>query len=264
MMLDGEEPTDLPEEAPPPPSSPPVSGWTSRLVYLLVSAGNWLVMLISLITFAALGLRWLLRYGGPEPDRWLIWLLYAAFALQGAISIVVDASGALSGNLALRIFPSFSLIAVGMVASLPDTFHPGRLRGAVAALLGALTAVLIVLAILKATNEPILSNKWIFYGPGELAALRWADTHNQGADIWSEFDERLSVAYYAAYGDSARGNRVIGYRSETTRDAMLSLITRLRAARIGAAAPVPPDALCIYDNGEAQIYHFRPSTPFQR
>jgi hypothetical protein len=89
--------------------------------------------------------------------------------------------------------------------------------------------------------------------------------HLKDSEIWTEYDERLTVAYDNAKGDSVNRNLLQGYGVQpTTRDLLLTTISRLRSIRLQRPLPVPPDALRVYDNGEAELYHLRPQTPYQR
>jgi cation transporter-like permease len=248
-------------------------GWVSLPVYFTVSLANWLVLGVSFAIWARQGWRWLRTGQAPStPTALLLWLLYASFALQGALTVAADASGALSSNLQHRIFPSFAIVAVGVVgarvpeilAQRPDRRYRYGLAGAI--------ACLAVLAAFKASNEPILSNKWTFYRDGELAAIAWSDAHLRDATVWTEFDERLTVALMTARGElldrsgtSANGNRFTGHdRSATVREYLLTDVTRLRASRLREPLPAPADALRVYDNGMAELYHARPQTPYQK
>jgi hypothetical protein len=238
------------------------SGWVSPAVYLILSAGNWLLLTLSLAVWIRLGWRWLIRNQGP-PTRtaWLLWLLYAALAFQGGIAVLSDASGALESNLELRLFPSFAMVGAALLGStLADWIGHARGNARPLALSVALSAVSI-LSVFKVTNEPIFSNKWTFYRPGELTALAWADDHLRNAFVWTEFDDRIGTALHFRFAQlkNSYDSSVATY----TRDMAVSDVTRVRAARLGQPLPVPPDAWQIYDNGVSQLYHLRADTPYQ-
>lgn len=242
------------------------SGWVSLPIYFLVSIANWLILATSFYIWARQGWRWISHRttSATQIDR-LIWLLYGAFAIQGALSVISDASGSLSSNLQHRIFPSFSIIAVALVGKALAHWHPQRFRPSIKFGLSVVIACIAGLSVLKATNDPALSNKWTFYRAYELSALDWTDAHSQHSEIWTEFDERLTTALAMAKSESQNQNRYIAARTkETTSDFLLTSITRLRSTRLQATVPVPPDALQVYDNGEAQLYHRRPLTPYQK
>lgn len=192
---------------------------------------------------------------------WLLWLFYAAFAIQEVMAAVSDASGALSSNLQLRLFPSFSMIAVAMIGFAWAEWKPVRFRRVISLGLSGALFSLSIASVMKATNEPLFSNKWNFYHPDELLALQWADAHLNNAEVWTEFDERLTTSYFTAIGDP--NNHFTFKLTSNTRDLLLSTIIDLRSSRIHQPIPVPPDALQVYDNGTGQLYHLRPRTPYQ-
>lgn len=241
------------------------NGWVSLPVYLLVSIANWIILGVSFAIACYQGVRWLGWGDAPKTlQARLLWLFYVAFSLQGALSILSDASGALGSNLQHRLFPSFSIMAVAVVGGALSRWRPRRHAGPVRFALAASISGIAILSILKATNEPLVSNKWTFYRPAEMAALVWTDAHLAGSPVWTEFDERLVVAYDMAKGDSDNGNLFEGYGARTTaRTRVVTEVTRLRADRLDLTLPLPPDAFRVYDNGSAEVYHLRPETPYQ-
>ena len=242
------------------------SGWVSLPVYFLISSANWVILAASFAIWARQGLLWLWRGEQPRTrTAWLLWLLYGAFAIQGGLSVLADAGGSLTGNLQHRLFPSFSIVAVALVGTALAQARQRRLAAPARIGLTVGIACIAVLSVLKAANEPALSNKWTFYRANEMAAMEWSDAHLWSAEIWTEYDERLNVAFSTVHGDSLNRNHFAGDSvGSTTRDLILTNVTRLRSSRLGRPLPEPPDALRVYDNGEAELYHLRPRTPFQR
>ncbi|MCG8350757.1 MAG: hypothetical protein MI924_23550 [Chloroflexales bacterium] len=241
------------------------TGWISWPTYFLVSIANWVILGISVTIWAVQGMRWF--WFGRQPSShtvWLVWLFYTAFAAQGILSVVSDASGALSSNLQHRLFSSFVLIAVALVALTLHDWRPRRFNLPLRVILASAVACVAILSTFKATNEPLLSNKWTFYRPSELAALDWSDAYLRNELIWTAYDERLAVAYLNARGVSPNKNEFVGYASGSIRNLLISPVTRLRGARLRQPLPVPADALRVYDNGETEMYHLRPETPYQR
>lgn len=241
-------------------------GWTSLPVYFMVSIANWIILGSSLMIWLRQGYAWVVRKrSGPTQTQWLLWLFYAAFAAQGALSAVADASGWLGGNLQHRLFPSFSIMAAGVVGAALARWRPRRVA-VVRVGFALVLAGVALLSVLKATNEPLLSNKWTFYQPAELTALEWTNRYVQNSLVWTEFDERLEMSMLIARGRPAKTNISYGAAQllPGTRDMVLSDITRLRSRRLQTSIPLPLDALRVYDNGAAQVYHFRPVTSYQR
>jgi hypothetical protein len=139
---------------------------------------------------------------------------------------------------------------------------------AAAGLIGCLA----VLGILKAGNEPLLSNKWLFYTPEEVRALRWVDTNARNAGIWTELDERLKSAYelgvtmdIAPADRQPNGNRLDHYApTPEDRDFLVTDVSRARATRWNIT-PFPASAqIRAYDNGSAQVYHVVRLSPYER
>jgi hypothetical protein len=242
------------------------TGWIDLRIYFVLSIANWIILAASFVLWVRQGWQLLWRKIPPESRTdWLLWLLYGAFAAQGGLSVVADASGALGGNLQHRIFPSFAIVAVALVGRALARWRPRAHARPVGVALASGICCIAVLSMLKATNEPLLSNKWTFYRGEELALLDWSDAHLRDSQVWTEFDERLSVAYLTTRGKSAYRNEFVAYNvPPTTRNLMISTVTRLRAVRFQRPLPVPPDALLVYDNGSAELYHLRPQTPYQR
>jgi hypothetical protein len=125
--------------------------------------------------------------------------------------------------------------------------------------------ILAVLSILKATNEPLLSNKWLFYIPAEERALQWTYGTLSGQTIWVDYDERLVTAIRTKTEYAPLKTELDQFDpNPETRNFLISDITRMRAPRLGAPLPIEPDSFVIYDNGHSQIYHLRPRTLYQR
>jgi hypothetical protein len=123
-----------------------------------------------------------------------------------------------------------------------------------------------VAAVVKATNDPVVSNKWLFYSEAEARAIRWGNSSLPEVFVWSEFDERLQMASGMLEGD--RPDRttafwVTGQGLGSVRYTMLSDVTAERAVRIGGNLPFTGKDDRIYDDGGASIYHRVPDTPYQ-
>jgi len=183
------------------------------------------------------------------------------------LSIALDLSGTFANNLQHRVFPSFAMLAAPLIAKWfvekEKRFKISKNINRFALILGI--TLLAGLAILKATSEPLLSNKWNFSSPGELQAVRWANQALQNRGLWTGFDERVNVAFAIRQEVPAINLNLDQYDLEPeTRDVLVSSITRLRSQRLKESLPVQPDDLITYDNGSVQIFHLRPRSPFQR
>lgn len=244
------------------------TAWVSPLIYLTVSIANWLLLVASFVIWFLRTITWWRNHSWPtEPRHMVLWSLYTAFGFLGALSILVDLSGAIASNLQHRIFPTFAMIAAAFVAEWflhHQNTKPLQHKLAYA-VLGLTVALLSIVAVFKATNEPSLSNKWIFYTSAEFSALNWAQNIDPEATTWSSFDERLPAAIGICCGWESEGILLDSWDPDPgTRNFLVSDIIRARAQRMGVPLPIEGDSLRVYDNGSAGLYHLRPVTPFQR
>lgn len=242
------------------------SGWVSLPVYFLLSFADWAVLAASFVIWLRLSWRWFARGARPANQTiWLVWLFYTAFAIQGAISIVADASGVLGSNLQHRLFPSFAIVAIALVSIVFVEWLRRQRSRTLVSLAAAGMFCLAILSVLKATNEPLLSNTWTFYHSDELIAFEWSDQHMQNALIWADYNERLTTAAVMQDLGNANHNKYVPQlANDELRTYLVSDIIRLRSVRLGIPLPVPYDGMQIYDSGASQVYHKRPQTPYQR
>jgi hypothetical protein len=241
--------------------------WTSLPVYFLISLSNWVILIVSIWFWFRMGMRFLKSNERSGRRELLLWSFYTAFAVQGAASILVDISGALSSNLQHRFFPSFVMLAAPLVADnlLKIEFKNKRWQNFVRATMLLMIGVLSILAVFKATTEPLVSNKWVFYLPAEMTTLDWADTKLTGRELWTGFDERLIAAKGIKDGGIQSDANLV--RTPYVQDASNMLVSdaiRLLSSRLRIPISVEFDDYLAYDNGQAEVYHQRPRTPYQR
>lgn len=239
-----------------------VAAWVSPAAYWILSMADYLVLGTSAIIWLWLGWSWL-RGGHPASlGVWVLWLLYAAFAAQGAASVVSDRTGALEGNVLYRSFSVFATMAAPLVAATLGARHVRR-RIRVIALAAFMVAA--ISALTKITLDPLVSNKWLFYTASELQGLRWADVYQRGTDTWVGPDERLSAAYALAYSLPINDNRWDQIVPKPgTQAFVLSDVIRLQSVRLGASLPTVGGQNRLYDNGDVQVYRVRPLGAFDR
>ncbi|MEM7334924.1 MAG: hypothetical protein AAF490_22795 [Chloroflexota bacterium] len=242
-------------------------GWINLPTYLTVSIGNWIILLVSAILWVSKTVQWLFTDEKPRKiSEMILWAFYGAFAFIGALSVLIDFSGAIDGNLQVRSFPSFAMLAAPFIARWvmsrrATNWHRVTRLGWLAVM------VLAVFATLKATNEPSLSNKWLFYFEPELQAIEFADATLEDTAVWTGYDERLVTAVGIREG---LGNYDITLahdvrQIEDTRNFLVTDITNQRGQRLARPLPVEVggDSLITYDNGFAELYHLRPRTPYE-
>jgi hypothetical protein len=241
------------------------SAWLSPQVYLALTLPQWLINLLSLVVWA-LGARHL---DASDRGRWLLWLMYTGFGVQLALSILADISGFLSINLQVRQFTPFTLLSSPMAALLLGKGIE-RVRARQTPIFRAAIAALVVVsgaaALLKVTNDPLVGNQWMFYTPGELEAGRWADGNIRSQAVWLDTSSHLLdvLKFQQGYDWVAANDYQYGYPKTPPPYVLISHLTRLRANRSGLALPSTVGYLQVYDNGDAQLYHRRPQTPYQR
>lgn len=246
-------------------------GWVSRPVYLGLTVFTWLLIVASLAEWLRRG--WRLLRGADEFDLQanLDWLLYAGFAIQVGVSIVVDFAGVLGGNLQLRVFPGFTVLAVVLLAHAVYAIvtrlnMPRKTQRATLVLAGLAAAWFATAAVLKASNDPVVSNKWGFYSPQEASSLQWVDFHLTYSTVWTSFDERLSTAFaFLELGQPGAGNIIAGFTFKPEYQYVLySDAENVRGLRMGLAMPAVIGWSRVYDSGQVYLYHERPVTPFQQ
>lgn len=244
-------------------------GWINLPVYLVLTTANWLILIISAAIWLSYSWRWLRNKWRPQRvNELVLWAFYGSFAIIGFVSVLVDISGAVIGNLQHRTFPTFAMLAAPLISWAWLKRHSSRPKelGRSQPLVWLAIACLAILATLKATNEPLLSNKWTFYDNSESVAIDWADSALEERSLWVSYDERLRVSQQIqrAGQEPFRVQFDVYEVSESTRDFLISGIVRRRSLRLDQPLPVEADSLIIYDNGGAHVYHLRPRTPFQR
>jgi hypothetical protein len=236
------------------------TGWVNPRIYLLLTIFTWLIIAASFLVWLRHG--WKLFKG--DAARGLVenldWLLYTGFAIQIAVSIMVDFSGFLGANMQLRLFPSFTVMAIVLlVRALIRVLSSVEMRIVTRRIIfgasAALSAWFILASVLKATNESSLSNKWTFYQPAEKASIQWTETHLRDADLWTGVDERLQTIFASYYRVDSKSQNTyrFGKVNPDTQFVLDSEWGRLLVDRLGIhMLPVTYWDL-IYDNGHAQV-----------
>lgn len=246
-------------------------GWVSQTAYLGLILPSLIIGGISFIVWILAGWRLLRGEKPPEdPPQFLLWLLYGGFGLQLAIGIILDQAGAIGGNLQLRFFPVAMLMACGLVAPTIVRLWRRQTRGLKSRLLAVGLALVIIWAsgasLLKATNDPWLSNYWRFWTLPEDRALQWVDAHLQYRRVWVGLDGiRLSShAFAEGLGDDT-GNEYETWSVDIeTRDLLLASPEEGLSMRRSIPLPDARDEHRVYDNGTVAHYHLRPRTPYQK
>jgi hypothetical protein len=240
--------------------------WRSQEAYLMLTGWQWLIALASVVAWG-IGLFKLPRL---DQKRWLLWLMYSAFAFLLVYGTFADFAGFLSVNLQLRMFTPFAMFVSPLVADMIvgglKVVQPHWMRLIVG------TVIFIVIcgasaALLKVTNDPVLGNQWLFYTPAELSQAKWINNNQiPPQDVWIDSWEHMAAVYYFHEGE--RPSKPLQYNWGWWKAAgqytLISELARMRANRSGIQLPPTSDQNRIYDNGTVQLYHRRTLTPYQR
>jgi hypothetical protein len=248
------------------PDASPYAGvlasWVSPEVYVLLSLGEYLLIGGSGLVWLWQGWKWLRGTGPQSPGSWLLWLLYAAFAAQLAVTVLSDRSGAVASNLQYRTFTVFAAIAAAVLAQ--GLAQLGAFQWPKAAVRLAIT-LFAVAALLKASNEPILSNEWTFYTPAEMAGMEWTDRWQRSSVTWVGPRTRLANAYALEVGRPQQFNRwAFAEPGPDVRSYLVSDAIRLHSARLGVPVPTLGPHNLVYDSGNVQLYRTRAQAAFER
>lgn len=259
------------------PSSDPyraaVASWTNPKTYQLISSFRWTMFAISFVTWLVLLVRFFRKPDRPPLNQILMIAFYGGFGFQLALAIPVDLVGLSAGsNLQVRLYTYFSLFAVPlMVLGIAKALGVLAKWVPPVVLASSLTMVAVFFAsvsVLKATLDPMVSNQWFFYQDAELLAIEFWDTRQTFDRIWIGPTTRALYPYRALKGeDSVSGNvfrRSPDFDLAFQSHALFSPVIYSEA--IIYRVPVPGVVLenRVYDNGDAQIFHRLPRTPFQR
>jgi hypothetical protein len=247
-------------------------GWRSPLAYLGLMLPSFGVAGLSLLVWTRMGLRYLRRSEplAGDPPRFLLWLLYGGFGVQMVIGVAIDRVGSFGGNLQHRLFPVVMLLAFPLVGlALTGLWQKSRATRRKAIVAAALTLFVVwssAAALLKATNDPALSNYWVFWTVPEDEAVHWIDEHLQARSVWLGLDGfRLSSrSVVEGFGRDSLNRGDAAEREPQTRDIVLSQVDEALAVRRSASLANTRSENRVYDSGTVAIYHLRPRTPYQR
>lgn len=232
--------------------------WISPQVYFMLSGPDYALMTCSVIVWAWYAWRWLRRHTAlPAAPVLLLWLLYFSLVVQGALAMYADRAGLLGGNLEHRSFPSFAMVAVAVIAYACVQIPPSRWMAAGVCLFVGATSLS---AVLKATVEPGISNQWVFDTAAEEGGALWAQQHHRGAVIWGGVGGRLRWVN----GSGANTWKFSHPKASGAASYLRSPLIDIESMRLDIPLLDVHPLHRVYDNGEMQIYHRRPETPYER
>ncbi len=244
--------------------------WGNPFKYLGLTIFNWTVLLMSFAMWAKLGVGMITnRFEVPRTPLLMLWLFYGAFGFQLFLAAASDQTGAIGGNFQIRMFPIFMLFAIPLAVLALDSLvlnvrREGSLRVITGVFLPLCFLWFAVGGLWKATNEPNLSNNWVFHVALEKEGIQWAADHLMHSKMWVDFDQRLKVIDDPVTNSFKETNYFDGpVIGKDTRYVMISRIIEERSRRIGMPLPNVRQENRVYDNGFTEIYQFRPRTIYQ-
>lgn len=245
--------------------------WISQSVYGLISSFRWLLLGGSFVTWLVMVVKVIRDIRTVPLSSILLVALYGAFGMMMAAGVMVDFLGLEAGsNLQVRFFAYFAPFAVPLLAlgavwcvrALSRRVPRGLVKGAALTLFATFT----VFSLLKATLDPMVSNRWIFYHPTEVQAVHFWDDMQRSSAIWVGPTFRVVNAFRHTYSSFGANQNDISAKDES-RATSYMLDSRVSASSAVAWQLVRPTTTLenrVYDNGNAQIYHRVPRSPFQQ
>jgi hypothetical protein len=245
------------------------AAWRDPLIYLALIIPQFLIIAFSLVGWLLLAWRRARKTPGSlAPSVWFLWFLCTGYAIQLSVGVALDFAGLLGSNLQLRLFPAFTLVATPLAAyALVQGYRRlGISKRAFALLLGAFMAYALPACLLKVSNDPAVSNLWIFYSPTERQAHWWADQHLQDTEIWVDTwpHQHDVILFLKGYSWTSTNRYRTGSGETATPYVLVSQGTRLQANRVPSFLPSTTGRNLVYENGDVQLFHRRPITPYQR
>ena len=248
-----------------------VTDWVDPVVYHVISSSRWILLFGSLAMWAVWTRRALKGDTGLPLHVLFMTAMYAAFAMQVAFAMVVDLTGLAAGtNLQVRLFTYFAVVAAPVFAMGIDTvLGHGRLASSRGVwrrwVLPVGFAVFGVLSLTKATLDPAVASRWLFYRTPEIAAMRFWDERNQFELLWVGVEPRLRHAYTMHFplGSTNDNAFSVQARDPSVASALDAELVRANAIAWG----IPESGIQLehrlYDNGEATLHRRVARTPFQ-
>jgi hypothetical protein len=248
------------------------TSWLDVRIYVVVAGLSFVIAGISALLWLVGVRRYFKRTALTRADlpRLMLWLIFPAAAAQLVAALGADRVNTYGGNLQVRLFTPMMIFAIPITTSaLYSLLRHGRWRRLrIAALV--LTAILLmpitIVSLFKVTNEPILSNNWIFATHSELQGTDWVFERSHDPTLWIGIDRRMATALGFWEPEVLRDVRLISSRrmSPRIRYYLISAMEHIHWERLGLPLLYTDTESLIYDNGEVQIVYRRPRSPYQR
>ncbi|MDI6655770.1 MAG: hypothetical protein QME59_07830, partial [Candidatus Hydrothermarchaeota archaeon] len=231
--------------------------WVSFKVWLILTLFNWVIALLSFAAWAYLVYKFFWKKQRLSSPMLLLLMFYLAFSIQLLITILADRFGVFY-NLELRVFPVLMFFAVPLASmSIVDIISHHRLnerqRKVIKTIFAALILVFVAASLLKATNDPVASNNWMFYTTQEKKSINWIGMHHQDKSVWMDVDERL-MTVFTHFSDIDTFNKMKFAGPDKAEFYLISNIIEKRASIVRYPMPYVDDLPTVYDSGDVRIY----------
>jgi len=234
--------------------------WVSFKAWFILTLFNWVIAPLSFAAWAYLVYKFFWKKQRLSSPMLLLLMFYLAFSIQLLITILADRFGVFY-NLELRVFPVLMFFAVPLASmSIIDIISHHRLnerqRKVIKTIFAALILVFVAASLLKATNDPVASNNWMFYTTQEKKSIDWIGANHGGECVWMDTDERL-MTVFTHFSDIDTFNKGKFTGPDEAEFYLISNIIEKRANIVRYPMPYVDDLPIIYDSGDVRIYKKR-------
>lgn len=231
----------------------------SPFAWIFLTLFNWIIFPLSVIMVFAITWGFIRGRSFSSDSHPFLLLFYVSFSLLLLVTIFLDRviGTGIANNLELRVFPYFMFFAVAL-ASIAILGWMRRLRtkkwqkvGGVTGLI--LIVLLVISSLVKSTNDPLVSNTWIFYSKDEKNAMNWMESNLKKATVWAGPLGRIESAF--RYNSSLDSWRNIFFSNASDAEyCLISDVAHKRANRYRYLLPSIKNSNQIYNNDAAELY----------
>lgn len=231
--------------------------WKDPYIWFFLSLFNWTVAALSFTMYLKL-LKSFLNTKRPIYSPGLLVLLfsYTALSFLLVVYIIADRFHGFGSNIELRIFPVLMIYATPLASMLILKNLNSHLISQRKKIFVKFCLILILLlfvgnSLLKGTNDPSVSNKWMYYSLQEEYGIIWIDNYLCEKSIWADFDDRLLDVYNLK--TDANSYRKVGFGNSNAEYIFVSGIIEKRAQIVNYPIPQYNNSRLIYNNGDVKI-----------
>ena len=233
------------------------SWWVSFKIWAFLTLFNWVIALLSFSMWLYLIYRFFRKKESLSRSIQLLLMFYTAFSIQLLLTIFGDRFGVFN-NIELRIFPVLMFFAIPLAAmAFKKIFYVSisskKKKDTFKAVFILLILIFSLNSMLKATNDPMVSNKWLFYTVQEKNSLFWVEDNLKGHPVWAGLDERLKTVH-VTYSTLEGHQEITFTRIENADFWFVSNMVLTRAKSIRFPLPYIKNSPVIYDSGEVKVY----------